>query len=63
VRIRPNQEIPNQILDSQPSSKYCDRIINQIDHKNIFQDDNCWLGNSWVYYNKVIYGKCKAPSL
>ncbi len=44
VRRRPNQEMPNQILDSQASSKYCDRIINQIEHKNVFADDENWLG-------------------
>ena len=43
MRIRPNQEIPNQILDTQASSKYCDKLINQIEHKNIFADDANWL--------------------
>ena len=47
VRIRLNQEMPNQILDIQSSSKYCDKINNQIEHKNIFADDGNWLGNAW----------------
>ena len=63
MRIRPNQEMPNQILDSQASSKYCDKLINQIEHKNIFANDNCWLGNSWIHYNHVIYGKYYYPNL
>ena len=55
--------MPNQILDSQPSSKYFDKVDNQIEHKNILADDYNWLGLSWVYYNKVIYGKFKFPTL
>ena len=63
MRIRPNQEIPNQILDSQPPSKYCDKIKNQILHKYIYADDNKWLGFSWINYNKVIFGKFILPTL
>ncbi len=55
--------MPNQIFDSQASTKYCDKINNQFEHKNMFADDFNWLGRSWFYYNKVIYGKCKAPTL
>ncbi len=43
--------MPNQICDSQASTKYCDKLINQIEHKNIFADDWAWLGASWVYCN------------
>ncbi len=55
--------MPNHILDRQASSKYCDKIDNQIEHKNFNAGDANWLGYSWVYYNKVIYGKFKYPTL
>jgi hypothetical protein len=61
VRIRPNQETPNQI--SQASSKYCDRINYKFEHKHIFSDDRNWLVNSWIDFNKVIFGKCNFPTL
>jgi hypothetical protein len=63
VRIRPNQEMPNQILDNKTSSKYCDKVENQIEHKNILADDGNWLGNSFLYYNKVIHKKNEFPTL
>ena len=55
--------MPNQILDNQSSSKYCDKINNQIEQKNIFAVDNNWLGSSWVYYQRVINGNCNWPTL
>ena len=63
MRIRANQEMPNQILDSQASSKFFDNINNQIEYKNFNSGDVNWLGYSWVDYSKVIYGKCKLPTL
>ncbi len=48
--------MPNQILDSQASSKYCDKVDNQIELKNIIADDYNWLGLSYVDYNEVING-------
>ena len=32
-------------------------------HKNFNAGDADWLAYSWVYYNKVIYGKFKFPTL
>ena len=55
--------MPNQILDSQASSKYCDVIKNKDEHKNILANDGHWLGNSWFDYNIVIYGECYYPTL
>ncbi len=49
--------MPNQILDSQASSKYADNINNQIGQKNINSVDDDWLGNSWDEYNEVIFGE------
>ncbi len=63
MRSRPNQEMANQILDSQASSKYCDKMNKKIEGKIIFANDFNWMGNSWEDYNKVIYGKCKDPTL
>ena len=63
MRKRPNQEIPNQTLKSQTSSKYCDNINNLIELKHIIVNDVAWLGYSWSYYNKVIHKKCYLPSL
>ena len=55
--------MPNQILYSQDSSKYCDKINNQIEFKNIFSDDYSWLGKSYLNYNEVMYGKFELPTL
>ena len=55
--------MPNQILANQPSSRFGDTIKNQIEHKNFNAGDADWLAYSWVYYNKVIYGKFKFPTL
>jgi hypothetical protein len=63
VRIRPNQEMPNQILDNHASSKYCEKINDQIEHKNSLADDDQWLGYSWFYYSNIIYGEFNFPTL
>ena len=63
MRIRPNQDVPNQVLGNRPSSKYGERIEKKIEPKNFSSDDIYWLGNSWIYYKKVIHGKCLFPTL
>ncbi len=55
MRIRPNQEMPNQIFDSQTSSKYCERINNQTENININKKYEAnWFGYLWVLYDCVI---------
>ena len=61
VRIRSNQEKPNQ--DIQVSSKYVDNINNQIEQEHINAVDDDWLGNSWYEFNEVIFGEYKTPTL
>ena len=61
VRIRSNQEKPNQ--DIQVSSKYVDNINNQIEQEHINAVDDDWLGKLWYEYNEVIFGEYKDPTL
>ena len=62
MRRRPNQAIPNQILNNQVSSKYCDSVNTQIESKHI-DNDFGWLGYAWLYYNDVICVNKYLPSL
>ena len=61
MRRRPNQEMPNQILDSQASSKYVENINNKIEREHVYAEDYDWFYEKFKKLQETLntkFGDC-----